>query len=75
MRIVPAKDDWALYFHDFAPWRVKSSPLVLKGNVGNDIKKIRSAFRKELKANRRPMRPEKWDGKTAERIAKIIAKA
>ena len=40
--------------------------------VGNDIKKIRAAFRKEMKAKRRPMRPEKWDGKTAERIAKVI---
>ena len=40
--------------------------------VGNDIKKIRAAFRKELKAKRRPMRPEKWDGKTAERIADIL---
>ena len=40
--------------------------------VGNDIKKIRAAFRKEMKAKRRPMRPEKWDGKTAERIAAIL---
>ena len=43
--------------------------------VGNDIKKIRAAFRKEMKAKRRPMRPEKWDGRTAERIAKIIVEA
>lgn len=43
--------------------------------VGNDIKKIRAAFRKELKAKRRPMRPEKWDGKTAERIANAIVNA
>ena len=40
--------------------------------VGNDIKKIRAAFRKEMKAKRRPMRPEKWDGKTAERIAAVL---
>lgn len=40
--------------------------------VGNDIKKIRAAFRKEMKAKRRPMRPEKWDGRTAERIVKVI---
>ena len=40
--------------------------------VGNDIRKIRAAFRKEMKAKRRPMRPEKWDGKTAERIAAIL---
>ena len=43
--------------------------------VGNDIKKIRAAFRREMKAKRRPMRPEKWDGKTADRIAKIIVEA
>ena len=40
--------------------------------VGNNIKRIRAAFRKEMKAKRRPMRPEKWDGKTAERIAGIL---
>lgn len=40
--------------------------------VGNNIKRIRAAFRKEMKAKRRPMRPEKWDGKTAERIAKLV---
>lgn len=40
--------------------------------VGNNIRRIRAAFRKEMKAKRRPMRPEKWDGKTAERIVKAI---
>ena len=40
--------------------------------VGNNIRRIRAEFRKEMKAERRPMRPEKWDGKTAERIARII---
>lgn len=40
--------------------------------VGNNIRRIRAAFNKEMKAKRRPMRPEKWDGKTAERIAKVI---
>ena len=43
--------------------------------VGNDIKKIRAAFRKEMKAKRRPMRPEKWDGETAKKIASIIVEA
>lgn len=42
--------------------------------VGNNIRRIRAAFNKEMKAKRRPMRPEKWDGKTAERIAKEIVK-
>ena len=42
--------------------------------VGNNIRRIRAAFNKEMKAKRRPMRPEKWDGKTAERIAKTIVR-
>ena len=42
--------------------------------VGNNIRRIRAAFNKEMKAKRRPMRPEKWDGKTAERIAKEIVR-
>ena len=41
--------------------------------VGNNIKRIRAAFCKEMKAKRRPMRPEKWDGRTAERIVRILA--
>ena len=40
--------------------------------VGNNIKRIRAEFNREMKAKRHPMRPEKWDGKTAERIAKIL---
>ena len=53
-------------------------PITLQKNggasvlVGNDIKRIRAAFRATLKAKRRPVRPEKWDGKTAERIAEIL---
>ena len=42
--------------------------------VGNNIRRIRAAFNKEMKAKRRPMRPEKWDGKTAERIAEAIVR-
>lgn len=40
--------------------------------VGNDVKKIRAAYRKALKETRKSMRPKLWDGKTAERIAKIL---
>ena len=40
--------------------------------VGNDIRRIRTEFNRVMKAKRRPMRPEKWDGKTAERIAKLL---
>lgn len=53
-------------------------PITLQENggasilVGNNVKKLRAAFRKEMKSDRAPSRPEKWDGKTAERIAKII---
>ena len=42
--------------------------------VGNNIRRIRAAFNKEMKAKRRPMRPEKWDGKTAERIAETMVR-
>ena len=53
-------------------------PITLQENggasvlVGNNIGKLRAAFRKEMKSKRDPSRPERWDGKTAERIAKII---
>ena len=36
--------------------------------VGNDIGKIRAAYREALDQPRRPRRPELWDGHTAERI-------
>lgn len=42
--------------------------------VGNDVAKIREAYHAALSSERRPSRPEQWDGKTAERIAQIIVK-
>lgn len=42
--------------------------------VGNDVVKIRVAYHAALSSERRPSRPELWDGKTAERIAQIIVK-
>jgi len=35
--------------------------------VGNDIERVREEYRNTLKLNRKPERPELWDGKTAER--------
>ena len=40
--------------------------------VGNNIRRIRAAFKKEMMAKRQPQRPERWDGKTAERIVKVL---
>lgn len=40
--------------------------------VGNAVEKIRAAYRTQVNAERRAMRPELWDGHTAERIAKIL---
>ena len=40
--------------------------------VGNAVDKIREAYKSQIDAERRPMRPELWDGHTAERIAEEI---
>ena len=40
--------------------------------VGNAVEKMRDAYRSQIDAPRHAMRPELWDGHTAERIAEII---
>lgn len=53
-------------------------PITLKENggasvlVGNDVEKIRQEYRNCLNSQRKPVRPEFWDGKTALRIVKAI---
>ena len=43
--------------------------------VGNDVEKIRAAYQEALSTDRKPSRPELWDGHTAERIAQILVTA
>jgi UDP-N-acetylglucosamine 2-epimerase (non-hydrolysing) len=43
--------------------------------VGNAVEKMREAYRSQINAERHAMRPELWDGKTAERIAKVLVEA
>lgn len=40
--------------------------------VGNEVGRIRKAWRQTLKEKRRPVRPELWDGKTAGRCIRAI---
>jgi UDP-N-acetylglucosamine 2-epimerase (non-hydrolysing) len=42
--------------------------------VGNSVEKIRTAYRETLEIDRRPTRPELWDGHTAERIVTEMLK-
>jgi UDP-N-acetylglucosamine 2-epimerase (non-hydrolysing) len=41
--------------------------------VGNDVERIRNAFRETLSGCPIPLRPELWDGHTADRIVKVFA--
>lgn len=43
--------------------------------VGNDVGKIRAAYYEALSTDRKPSRPELWDGHAAERIAKVIVES
>ncbi|WP_146066617.1 UDP-N-acetyl glucosamine 2-epimerase, partial [Candidatus Venteria ishoeyi] len=40
--------------------------------VGNNISRIRAEYQNTLIGERKPIRPELWDGKTADRCLKAI---
>jgi len=43
--------------------------------VGNNVQRIRKEYQNALKKTRQPVRPELWDGKTAERCLEAIIRA
>ena len=53
-------------------------PVTLKDHggasvlVGNNIERLREEYAKAVKETRKPVRPELWDGRTAERCLKAI---
>ncbi|MFX0195791.1 MAG: non-hydrolyzing UDP-N-acetylglucosamine 2-epimerase [Candidatus Hodarchaeota archaeon] len=43
--------------------------------VGNDVERIRRAFKETIQLKRQPARPKMWDGHTAERIVQALVNA
>lgn len=56
-------------------------PVTLRENggasvlVGNDVDRIRSAFRETFQIKRKPLRPKLWDGCTAKRVVRALINA